>query len=189
MGRTEKVQNCLSPKFAKKFVVDYYFEIVQKLKFGVYDIDNKTIDLTDDDFLGELECTLGQVRFPPLFLFLQGWRFSVFNISELISVKWSKQDFAGAKLVGLILCCKRTLQCYHVADEALTSLISSCWFDSYQCNVTSCVHYARFVICLMVCRLLCITHLFSCLHSEPIHSNYFAVANCLCQSACFFACF
>uniref|UniRef100_A0A3B4TKU2 Copine-3 n=1 Tax=Seriola dumerili TaxID=41447 RepID=A0A3B4TKU2_SERDU len=59
--RTEKVQNCLSPKFAKKFVIDYYFEIVQKLKFGLYDIDNKTIDLSDDDFLGELECTLGQV--------------------------------------------------------------------------------------------------------------------------------
>uniref|UniRef100_A0A4W6G5F1 Copine-3 n=1 Tax=Lates calcarifer TaxID=8187 RepID=A0A4W6G5F1_LATCA len=59
--RTEKVQNCLSPKFAKKFVIDYYFEIVQKLKFGIYDIDNKTIDLSDDDFLGELECTLGQV--------------------------------------------------------------------------------------------------------------------------------
>lgn len=38
--------------------------MVQKLKFGMYDIDNKTIDLSDDDFLGELECTLGQVR-PP----------------------------------------------------------------------------------------------------------------------------
>lgn len=36
--------------------------MVQKLKFGIYDIDNKTIDLSDDDFLGELECTLGQVR-------------------------------------------------------------------------------------------------------------------------------
>uniref|UniRef100_A0A3P8S8D9 Copine III n=1 Tax=Amphiprion percula TaxID=161767 RepID=A0A3P8S8D9_AMPPE len=59
--RTEKVQNCLDPKFAKKFVIDYYFEMVQKLKFGIYDIDNKTIDLSDDDFLGELECTLGQV--------------------------------------------------------------------------------------------------------------------------------
>ncbi|CAG5895591.1 unnamed protein product [Menidia menidia] len=61
VGRTEKVQNCLCPKFAKKFVIDYYFEIVQKLKFGIYDIDNKTVDLSDDDFLGELECTLGQV--------------------------------------------------------------------------------------------------------------------------------
>uniref|UniRef100_A0A1A8HIV2 Copine-3 n=1 Tax=Nothobranchius korthausae TaxID=1143690 RepID=A0A1A8HIV2_9TELE len=61
VDRTERVQNCLNPKFAKKFVVDYYFEIVQTLKFGIYDIDNKTVDLSDDDFLGELECTLGQV--------------------------------------------------------------------------------------------------------------------------------
>ncbi|XP_068604065.1 copine-3-like isoform X1 [Brachionichthys hirsutus] len=61
VARTEKVQNCLCPKFAKKFVIDYYFEVVQKLRFGIYDIDNKTVDLTDDDFLGQLECTLGQV--------------------------------------------------------------------------------------------------------------------------------
>ncbi|XP_053487174.1 copine-3 isoform X1 [Ictalurus furcatus] len=61
VGRTEKVQNCLNPKFAKKFLIDYHFEIVQKLKFGIYDIDNKTVDLSDDDFLGELECTLGQI--------------------------------------------------------------------------------------------------------------------------------
>lgn len=61
MARTEKVQNCLNPKFAKKFVIDYYFEMVQKLIFGLYDIDNKTVDLSDDDFLGQLEVTLGQV--------------------------------------------------------------------------------------------------------------------------------
>uniref|UniRef100_A0AAY4A3X4 C2 domain-containing protein n=1 Tax=Denticeps clupeoides TaxID=299321 RepID=A0AAY4A3X4_9TELE len=61
VDRTEKVQNCLFPKFAKKFVIDYYFEAVQKLKFGIYDIDNKTVDLSDDDFLGEFECTLGQI--------------------------------------------------------------------------------------------------------------------------------
>ncbi|MCJ8728560.1 hypothetical protein PDJAM_G00005790 [Pangasius djambal] len=61
VDRTEKVKNCLNPKFAKKFVIDYHFEIVQKLKFGIYDIDNKTIDLSDDDFLGELECSMGQI--------------------------------------------------------------------------------------------------------------------------------
>ncbi|KAM4688446.1 copine-3 [Discoglossus pictus] len=61
IDRTERIKNCLNPKFCKKFLVDYYFEIVQKLKFGIYDIDNKTIDLTDDDFLGEFECTLGQI--------------------------------------------------------------------------------------------------------------------------------
>ncbi|XP_056105215.1 copine-3 isoform X1 [Rhinichthys klamathensis goyatoka] len=61
VDRTERINNCLNPKFAKKFVVDYYFEIVQKLRFAVYDIDNKTIDLSDDDFLGEFECSLGQI--------------------------------------------------------------------------------------------------------------------------------
>ncbi|KAM4719143.1 copine-3-like isoform 2-T2 [Anableps anableps] len=60
-GRTEMILNCLNPKFARKFVIDYYFEMVQKLKFCVYDIDNNTYDLSDDDFLGELECTLGQI--------------------------------------------------------------------------------------------------------------------------------
>ncbi|XP_039982808.1 copine-3-like isoform X2 [Xiphias gladius] len=60
-GRTEMILNCLNPKFAKKFVIDYYFEMLQRLKFEVYDIDNNTYDLSDDDFLGELECTLGQI--------------------------------------------------------------------------------------------------------------------------------
>ncbi|KAM5156592.1 copine-3-like [Mantella aurantiaca] len=61
VGRTEKISNCLNPRFAKKFLIDYYFEIVQKVKFAVYDIDNTTYDLGDDDFLGECECTLGQI--------------------------------------------------------------------------------------------------------------------------------
>ncbi|KAM3593072.1 uncharacterized protein V6R79_005576 [Siganus canaliculatus] len=60
-GRTEMILNCLNPKFAKKFVLDYYFEMVQNLKFCVYDIDNDTHNLDDDDFLGEIECTLGQI--------------------------------------------------------------------------------------------------------------------------------
>ncbi|MEJ1283932.1 hypothetical protein NN561_014910 [Cricetulus griseus] len=59
--RTERIKNSLSPKFSKTFIIDYYFEVVQKLKFGIYDIDNKTIELSDDDFLGEFEVTLGQI--------------------------------------------------------------------------------------------------------------------------------
>ncbi|NXG16911.1 CPNE1 protein, partial [Grallaria varia] len=61
LDRTERIENCQDPEFCKKLVVDYYFEKVQKLKFGVYDIDNKTFDLSDDDYLGGIECTLGQV--------------------------------------------------------------------------------------------------------------------------------
>lgn len=56
--------NCLSPKFSKTFVVDYYFEMVQKLRFEVYDIDSAAGTVQDADFLGELECTLGQVGGP-----------------------------------------------------------------------------------------------------------------------------
>ncbi|XP_078093061.1 copine-1-like isoform X3 [Mustelus asterias] len=61
LERTERVKNCQSPEFAKKLEVDYYFERVQKLKFGIYDIDNKSTNLSDDDYLGGVECTLGQI--------------------------------------------------------------------------------------------------------------------------------
>lgn len=59
--RTERVKNCQDPEFSTKLHVDYHFEKVQKLKFGIYDIDNKSVDLKDDDFLGGFECTLGQI--------------------------------------------------------------------------------------------------------------------------------
>ena len=41
--------------------MDYKFEEVQPLKICVYDLDNSTSSLEDDDFLGSLECTLGEV--------------------------------------------------------------------------------------------------------------------------------
>ncbi|XP_075899267.1 copine-3-like isoform X2 [Nelusetta ayraudi] len=61
IGRTEKIMNCLNPKFSKTFVIDYYFEMVQKLRFELYDIDSADCSVQDADFLGELECTLGQI--------------------------------------------------------------------------------------------------------------------------------
>ncbi|XP_061458522.1 copine-3 isoform X1 [Rhineura floridana] len=61
VDRTERIKNCLDPKFSKRFLIDYYFELIQKLKFGIFDIDNATVELSDDDFLGEFECTLGQI--------------------------------------------------------------------------------------------------------------------------------
>lgn len=57
------MKNCLSPQFSGAFELDYYFEEVQKLRFSVYDIDNKTPEVSDDDFLGQIECTLGEVWF------------------------------------------------------------------------------------------------------------------------------
>lgn len=61
LARTEWIQNSLNPEFSKVIEIDYRFEEVQKLKFMVYDIDNATSTLDDDDFLGCLQCTLGEV--------------------------------------------------------------------------------------------------------------------------------
>ncbi|XP_065314028.1 copine-8-like isoform X2 [Gordionus sp. m RMFG-2023] len=61
VGKTETVQNSLNPKFHDKILLDYYFEMQQFLKFEVYDIDSKSQKLSDHDFLGSLECTLGEI--------------------------------------------------------------------------------------------------------------------------------
>ncbi|XP_062577655.1 copine-5-like [Saccostrea cucullata] len=60
-GRTEIIWNNLNPDFVKKFVMHYYFEQSQKLKFEVYDVDSKSADLSKHDFLGRMECTLGEI--------------------------------------------------------------------------------------------------------------------------------
>lgn len=63
LDRTEVIKSNLHPVFAKVFTLDYYFEEVQKLRFEVYDIHGThSIGTRDDDFLGGVECTLGQVR-------------------------------------------------------------------------------------------------------------------------------
>ncbi|XP_034020403.1 copine-1 [Thalassophryne amazonica] len=61
VDRTEQVMNSCSPSFSRRLRLDYHFETVQNLKLAVYDIDNSTSDLSDDDFLGGVELTLGQI--------------------------------------------------------------------------------------------------------------------------------
>lgn len=56
------VKSSLHPVFSKVFTIDYYFEEVQKLRFEVYDTHGPSgLSCQDDDFLGGMECTLGQV--------------------------------------------------------------------------------------------------------------------------------
>ena len=61
IARTELIKNDQSPQFAKAIQLEYRFEEAQKLRFAVYDLDNETASLADDDFLGSLECSLGEV--------------------------------------------------------------------------------------------------------------------------------
>ncbi|XP_074865220.1 copine-2 isoform X2 [Carettochelys insculpta] len=61
IDRTETAFNNLNPAFSKKFVVDYHFEEVQKLKFALFDQDKSSMQLYEHDFLGEFSCTLGMI--------------------------------------------------------------------------------------------------------------------------------
>ncbi|KAM4801797.1 copine-7 isoform X4 [Urocitellus parryii] len=61
VGRTEVVRSSLHPVFSKVFTVDYYFEEVQRLRFEVYDTHGPSGLSSQDDFLGGMECTLGQI--------------------------------------------------------------------------------------------------------------------------------
>lgn len=61
VGRTEMIKDCLNPDFVTKVVLDYYFEESQKMRFDMYDVDSKSPCLENHDFLGRMECTLGEI--------------------------------------------------------------------------------------------------------------------------------
>ncbi|KAK8764365.1 hypothetical protein V5799_033022, partial [Amblyomma americanum] len=61
VGRTEMVRDCHDPDFVTKFLVDYYFEERQQLLFKVFDVDSQSTKLQDHDFLGQVNCTLGEL--------------------------------------------------------------------------------------------------------------------------------
>ncbi|XP_020494441.1 copine-8 isoform X2 [Labrus bergylta] len=60
-GRTEVIDNTLNPDFVQKFMLDYFFEERQNIRFDLYDVDSKSANLSKHDFLGQAHCTLGEV--------------------------------------------------------------------------------------------------------------------------------
>ncbi|XP_061884951.1 copine-4 [Entelurus aequoreus] len=61
VDRTEVMRSCVNPSYSKVFTLDFYFEEVQRLRFELYDINSNYNDVKDVDFLGAVECTLGQI--------------------------------------------------------------------------------------------------------------------------------
>ncbi|XP_068341840.1 protein BONZAI 3-like isoform X1 [Pyrus communis] len=68
LGRTEVILNNLNPVWIQKVSVAYQFEMVQNLIFRVYDVDTqyhnvpvKTLNLKDQEFLGEGSCVLSEI--------------------------------------------------------------------------------------------------------------------------------
>ncbi|XP_034541061.1 copine-5-like [Notolabrus celidotus] len=60
-GRTEVIDNTLNPDFVRKFILDYFFEERQNLRFDLYDLDCKSDNLSKHDFLGQAFSTLGEI--------------------------------------------------------------------------------------------------------------------------------
>jgi hypothetical protein len=67
-GRTEIVANTPDPEWVGKFLVEYQFEITQRLRFEVYDCDTNfatsdagELDLSKQDFLGSHEVQLSKI--------------------------------------------------------------------------------------------------------------------------------
>ncbi|KAG0245579.1 Copine-8 [Mortierella sp. GBA43] len=59
---TERIKDNLDPVFVKGLELDYHFESYQRLKFVVYDIDDKDSgSWSDQDFLGETETDLATI--------------------------------------------------------------------------------------------------------------------------------
>nr|XP_006631151.2 PREDICTED: copine-9 [Lepisosteus oculatus] len=61
-GRTEVIDNTLNPDFVRKFVLDFFFEEKQNLRFDVYNVDSRSSNISKHkDFLGQTFCTLGEI--------------------------------------------------------------------------------------------------------------------------------
>ncbi|XP_066950988.1 copine-8-like isoform X1 [Macrobrachium rosenbergii] len=61
IGRTEMIKDSLNPQWIRKFEIDYRFEERQLLRFSIYDWDTKSTKPEDQDSLGSVECSLGEI--------------------------------------------------------------------------------------------------------------------------------
>ena len=62
IGMTEVIYDNHYPDFSTQFLLDYYFEEEQTLRFDVYDEDKKgSKNVNDHDFLGSCTMYLGEI--------------------------------------------------------------------------------------------------------------------------------
>jgi len=61
VGSTERINDNLNPTFLKSFIIDYYFEMIQKLRFLVFDMDKDSDAFNSNDYIGYVEKTIGDL--------------------------------------------------------------------------------------------------------------------------------
>lgn len=60
-GRTECIKNNLNPHFKMQVTIPYHFEQLQHIRFGIWDIDSRKLDLKTHDFLGDVRTTVAEL--------------------------------------------------------------------------------------------------------------------------------
>lgn len=106
-GRTEQINDNLNPEWVKKFILNYNFETIQKIRFEIWDKDP-----SGDDFLGEYETTLAEI------VSYNGRQFRG-------KLKNPKSPNAGNVVIVTeeVSSCKETIQMTFRA----TGLVKQCW--------------------------------------------------------------
>ncbi|XP_042231401.1 copine-8-like isoform X2 [Homarus americanus] len=61
VGRTEMIKDCLNPQWVRTIEVEYRFEERQMIRFSIFDWDTKSTNPEDQDTLGTVECSLGEI--------------------------------------------------------------------------------------------------------------------------------
>uniref|UniRef100_A0A674P6M6 Copine IVb n=1 Tax=Takifugu rubripes TaxID=31033 RepID=A0A674P6M6_TAKRU len=120
VDRTEVIRSSSGPIFSKIFLVDYYFEEVQRLRFELHDISSGNNGLRDADFLGAMECTLGQIvsqRKLTKALLKQGNTAGKSSITPMLNVRFSHplKDFFSKS--------DPFLEIFRVNDDGTESLV------------------------------------------------------------------
>ncbi|XP_022149950.1 protein BONZAI 3 [Momordica charantia] len=116
IGRTEVILNNLNPQWIEKVSVAFHFETVQTLVFRVYDVDTKyynvpvkTLNLSDQDFLGEASCVLSEIltrQSRSLTLRLQDGRGGPRNNLGSLTVR-AEETVASKSVIDLALRCSQ----------------------------------------------------------------------------------
>uniref|UniRef100_A0A8C9VIH0 Copine family member 9 n=1 Tax=Scleropages formosus TaxID=113540 RepID=A0A8C9VIH0_SCLFO len=94
-GRTEVIDNTLNPDFVRKFVLDYFFEEKQNLRFDVYNVDSRSSNISKHDFLGQTFCTLGEIIGSTVSQVAAHLTSSDIATMQLCANKLDKKDFFG----------------------------------------------------------------------------------------------
>ncbi|KAM3833391.1 copine-8 isoform 1-T1 [Vipera latastei] len=127
-GRTEVIDNTLNPDFVRKFIMDYFFEERQNLRFDLYDVDSKSPNLSKHDFLGQVFCTLGEIvgsqgsrLEKPVVLNLPWW--NLVAKVKMADLSRLKQGIPGRKCGTIILtaeelnCCREAVLMQFCANK------------------------------------------------------------------------